>query len=55
MSDDSEDVVPAGVCTSPGCKCSHFKPRKDSLMYCAQKNCAHSIEWHHLNSREIEP
>lgn len=48
-----DDQVPEGVCTAPKCKCSCFKPRKNSRMYCAQNDCAHSIEWHHLNAREI--
>ncbi len=53
MSRDEEDKIPAGVCTAHFCKCSHFKPRRGSKMYCAQPDCGHSIEWHHLNAREI--
>ncbi|MES2155481.1 MAG: hypothetical protein V4510_10135 [bacterium] len=52
MSSD-DDVVPRGVCTAIGCKCSHFKPRENSLMYCAQKKCGHSVEHHHLPAREV--
>lgn len=50
---EEDENVPEGICTANGCKCSCFKPRKDAKMYCAQKDCAHSIEWHHLNAKEI--
>jgi hypothetical protein len=51
---EDDDLIPEGVCTAIGCKCSHFKPRKNSAMYCGQPNCGHSVEWHHMNSREID-
>lgn len=51
--DEDEDQVTEGVCTAHGCGCKHFKPRKYSPMYCVQKECGHSVEWHHVNAREI--
>lgn len=54
MSGDKDDVIPEGVCTALGCKCSCFKPKKKARMYCCQPNCGHSIEWHHLNAKEID-
>lgn len=51
---DHNDIVPKGVCTALKCRCSCFFPREGSPMYCAQPDCAHSIEWHHMDCREIE-
>ena len=53
MSDEDDDQVPAGVCTARACKCSKFKPKKGSKMYCGQPSCGHSVEWHHLPAKEI--
>lgn len=57
MADDEN--IPRGVCTASTmkrgiCKCSHFKSDPNSPMYCAQPNCGHSVEWHHLSAREVD-
>ncbi len=51
----SDDAIPEGVCTAPNCKCECFKPDndRDRPMYCAKKNCSHSVEWHHVNAKEL--
>lgn len=48
-----KDIVPAGVCTAIGCRCSCFASRENSLMYCMQPNCGHSVEHHHIPAKEI--
>lgn len=56
MSKDPDDVIPPGVCTALKCRCDSFIPNVEANapMYCARKNCWHSIEWHHLPAKEIE-
>jgi hypothetical protein len=54
MSQDEDDPIPRGVCTAISCKCSCFDPLPSRPMYCAQPECQHSVEWHHLNAKEID-
>ena len=46
-----DDIIPRGVCTALRCTCAQFRPRAIGPMYCA--DCGHSVEHHHLNSRDV--
>lgn len=49
-----DENVPRGVCTAPKCKCSCFNPKRRAPMYCTEEDCQHSVEWHHLNAKEVD-
>lgn len=51
---DPIDPIPPGVCTASGCSCDRFKPHPSGPMYCKNKKCRHSVEFHHLSAKLLE-